>query len=117
MKKNCQLDVILFPIRGKWKAEIIDSLKDGPRRLSEIERDLPDAIHRVVTRQLRGLEKDEIVQRKIYSELPPRVEYSLTEQGKFLCCLLYTINQAAEEYVQKTKRAKRSLSEIFLALI
>ena len=104
MKKNCPLDVILFPIRGKWKAEIIDSLKDGPRRLSEIEHDLPDAIHRVVTRQLRSLEKDGIVQREIYRELPPRVEYSLTEQGKFLCSLLYTINQAAEEFLQKSKK-------------
>lgn len=101
MKSMCQHDLALDPIRGKWKAEIVYCLSDGPVRLGDVERDLPDAIPRVLKRQLRELEKDGIVQRKNYDEVPPRVEYSLTEQGKSLFGLVCAINRAAEEYLQK----------------
>lgn len=110
METKCPLDSALDPVRGKWKAEIVYSLHGRPMRVSEIEHDLPGAIHRVLTRQLRGLEKDGIVQRKTYREISPKVEYSLTEQGRSLYSLLRAINQAAEDYMQKSKMGPNSPS-------
>jgi DNA-binding HxlR family transcriptional regulator len=66
---------------GKWKIEILSNLKDGKLRMSELEHCIPEANPRVLVRQLRCLEKDGIVERKIYAEIPQKVEYSLTEYG------------------------------------
>jgi|AGTN01.1.fsa_nt_gi Predicted transcriptional regulators len=116
LKNNsCALDSILQPVRGKWKAEIVHILKNGPLRLSEINRDLPDAIERVLKRQLRTLEKDGIVVRKTYDGVSPKVEYSLTEQGEWLYCLLCSINQAAEDYLQKNQKSSRAQNKQELA--
>ena len=101
MGKRCQHDALLEPVRGKWKAELVYLLRAKPRRLSELEDSLPGSIPRVLKRQLRNLEEDGIVQRTSHGEMPPRVEYSLTEQGQSLHSLLCAINTAAEEYLSK----------------
>lgn len=80
-------------VSGKWKMEILLNLKDGELRMSELEHRIPGANPRVLARQLRGLEKDGIVDRKIYAEVPPKVEYSLTEYGKDMMKLLKMVNE------------------------
>lgn len=107
MKPGCEHSEALRPLQGKWKGEIVYCLKDGPVRLGDIERRLPDAIPRVLKRQLRELENDGIVRRKTISEIPPKVEYSLTVQGQWLYSLVCTINEAAEEYIRKSKALKK----------
>lgn len=73
---------------GKWKIEILISLKDGKLRMNELEHCIREANPRVLVRQLRCLEKDGIVERKIYAEIPQKVEYSLTEYGNDIIKLL-----------------------------
>lgn len=91
-------------VRGKWKIEILCSLVSGTLRMSELERQIPEANPRVLTRQLRSLEKDGIVHRKIYAEVPQRVEYSLTEKGKAMMKLLGMINQFTQEHMETLKK-------------
>jgi DNA-binding HxlR family transcriptional regulator len=91
-------------VSGKWKMEILLNLKDGELRMSELEHRIPQANPRVLTRQLRCLEKDGIVGRKIYAEIPPKVEYSLTEYGKDMLNLLKMVNQFTQEHLETLKK-------------
>lgn len=82
---NCEKELTLSLISGKWKIIIIYYLEtEGILRFSEISRLLPKITHKVLTTQIRELEEDGIVQRKVFPEVPPRVEYSLTSLGESL---------------------------------
>lgn len=73
-------------LEGRWKLLILFQLFDGGvRRFSELERAIPAVTQKMLAQQLRQLEKDEIVTRKVYPEIPPKVEYSLTSWGQSLC--------------------------------
>lgn len=73
-------------LEGRWKLLILFQLFDGGiRRFSELERAIPAVTQKMLAQQLRQLEKDGIVARKVYPEIPPKVEYSLTEWGQSLC--------------------------------
>ncbi|MGL4740716.1 MAG: winged helix-turn-helix transcriptional regulator [Sarcina sp.] len=78
-------DLALSVIGGRWKIAIIWCLlRESPLRLSEMQKVLKDANQRMLIRQLRELEEDKIISRKVYSVVPPKVEYELTEMGKKL---------------------------------
>jgi DNA-binding HxlR family transcriptional regulator len=82
---NCEKELTLSIISGKWKITIIYYLgTTGTLRFSEIKRLFPKISHKVLTTQVRELEEDGIVHRRVYPEVPPRVEYSLTELGESL---------------------------------
>ena len=73
-------------IRGRWKLVILFQLFGGHvRRFSDLERAIPTVTQKMLAQQLRRLEQDGLVRRKIYPEVPPRVEYSLTDWGQSLC--------------------------------
>lgn len=69
---------------GKWKILILWHLKDKARRFSDLKRLIPEITEKMLIQQLRELEKDEIVNRKVYSDVPPKVEYSFTDYGRSL---------------------------------
>uniref|UniRef100_A0AAU2VGK0 Helix-turn-helix transcriptional regulator n=1 Tax=Streptomyces sp. NBC_00003 TaxID=2903608 RepID=A0AAU2VGK0_9ACTN len=69
---------------GRWKLAILKELLAGTRRFSELKRALPRITQRMLTRQLREMETDGLVMRNVYREVPPKVEYSLTEIGRSL---------------------------------
>ena len=71
-------------IGGKWKIAIIYNLTDGPKRFGELKRILPPITQQMLTKQLREMERDQLVHRKVYEVIPPKVEYSLTKFGRSL---------------------------------
>jgi DNA-binding HxlR family transcriptional regulator len=95
-KGGCNLDALpicpvyttLNAIGGRWKPLILWFLLERTKRFSELRRDIPNATQKMLTQQLREMERAGLVGRKVYAEVPPRVEYSLTPVGKSLRSVL-----------------------------
>lgn len=81
-KYICLLDFAMDFIRGKWKSLILCHLYDEPKRFLELQRFIQGISHKVLTENLKELEVDELVIKITYDEMPPKVEYYLTEKGK-----------------------------------
>ncbi|WP_332691847.1 winged helix-turn-helix transcriptional regulator [Bosea sp. (in: a-proteobacteria)] len=81
---GCPVEATLDLIEGKWKGVIIHHLLGGTLRFNEIRRRIPKATQRMLTRQLRELEECGLVVRTIYAQVPPRVDYALSEEGRSL---------------------------------
>ena len=81
---DCPLRLTMSLIDSKWKSCILDELRHGPLRPSELHRALPEATPRVLDLQLRELTDDGLVRKTIYPELPPRSEYTITDLGRSL---------------------------------
>jgi DNA-binding HxlR family transcriptional regulator len=86
--KECLVRTTVDVIEGKWKPIILFALKGGPRRFGELRREVPEAAQKVLTEQLRELEADGILARKIKTGKTPEVLYSLTSYGKTLMPIL-----------------------------
>jgi DNA-binding HxlR family transcriptional regulator len=97
-KYNNPVELSLDVIGGKWKIPILWRLKDGSKRYGELQRSLPKVTHKMLTQQLRELEQDEIISRKVYSEVPPKVEYNLTLLGKTVIPVIDLLREWGEEY-------------------
>ncbi|MEI9987853.1 MAG: helix-turn-helix domain-containing protein [Aliidongia sp.] len=82
---SCGLDAALDVIGGKWKVLILWPLRMAPRRFGELRRDVPGISEKMLIQQLKEMERDGIVTRHDYKEVPPRVEYALTAFGHSLC--------------------------------
>lgn len=85
---------------GKWKILILWNLKDQTRRFSELKRLMPEITEKMLIQQLRELESDRIVNRKVYSEVPPKVEYSFTNYGRSIEPVLRTLCDWGEAHLQ-----------------
>jgi len=81
---TCPVAVTVDVIGGKWKGIVLYHVIDGPVRFNELRRMMPETTQRILTLQLRELERDGVVHREIYRQVPPKVEYSLTEFGRTL---------------------------------
>jgi len=97
-KFNNPVELSLNIIGGKWKIPILWRLKDNSKRYGVLKRSLPNVTHKMLTQQLRELEQDEIITRKVYSEIPPKVEYSLTLLGKSVIPVIDLLREWGEEY-------------------
>ena len=85
---NCPITTTLSFIGGKWKVVILWYLSEGVTRFGELRRKVPGINQKMLTQQLRELERDKLINRKVFAEVPPRVEYSLTEHGQSLTQIL-----------------------------
>jgi DNA-binding HxlR family transcriptional regulator len=85
---NCPVGITTGIVGGKWKPLILFYLQNRTRRFSELHRLVPNATKKMLTQRLRELERDGIIRRKVFAQVPPRVEYSLTRHGQSLRPLL-----------------------------
>lgn len=90
---NCGLDLIGEVLYGKWKIRLLWFINEGYQRPSELQRKIPDASRRVLNMQLKELEDHELVMKKIYPVVPPKVEYSLTEFGNTLIPVISVLGE------------------------
>jgi DNA-binding HxlR family transcriptional regulator len=93
----CPVAATIDVIGGKWKPTILLKLKEGPRRFNELKRLLPHITQRMLTLQLRALERDGIIVRKDYEQVPPWVEYSFSPHGLSLGPILDAMEHWGEE--------------------
>lgn len=79
---NNPVELSLDIIGGKWKMPILWRLKDKPWRYSELKKSIGKITHKMLAQQLKELEEDGLISRKVYASVPPKVEYSITEKGR-----------------------------------
>lgn len=103
---NCATRVILDRIGDKWTALVVLRLKDGPRRFTELRDGIGQVAPKVLTQTLRRLERDGLVTREIFAEVPPRVVYALTPMGESLIEPITAVSNWAEEHVPAITRAQ-----------
>ncbi|SKA83878.1 winged helix-turn-helix transcriptional regulator [Desulfobaculum bizertense] len=95
-----ELEVGFEILSGKWIPLILAHLADGPHRFGQLRRLMPDVTKKMLTQQLRNLEKYSIVHREVYPQVPPVVEYSLTPIGQKLVPILHHVSDWSHEYLQ-----------------
>ncbi len=97
-ENSCSIVNTLQLIGNKWVILIIARLFDQTKRFGELSREIPEISSKMLTQQLRKMEKDNLVKRKVYAQVPPKVEYSLTEKGKSLKPILLSVIEWGEKY-------------------
>jgi|SRR5690349_11824702 DNA-binding HxlR family transcriptional regulator len=116
---HCAMDVTMHYIGGKWKTVVLWYLRKDKKRFSELKRLIPNITEKMLSLQLKDLENDGIIKRKVYPEVPPRVEYFLTEFGKGLIPMLEEIarwgrtlaetkGKMVDKEIRKSKRPQLS---------
>ena len=106
MKKEmpaCPVETTLMLISDKWKVLILRDLMPGTRRFGELKKSIGTVSQKVLTAQLRDMEAKGLVTRRVYAEVPPRVEYSLTDLGRSLKPILDAMWSWGEEYKAKNE--------------
>lgn len=102
MKKyNIPVEAALEVIGGKWKVVILCHLTKGTKRTSELKRSMPGITQKMLTQQLRELEADGVIERKIYQQIPPKVEYFLTDYGWSLQEILDSLCAWGERHIER----------------
>ena len=100
----CPVETTLTLIGDKWKVLILRDLLSGTKRFGELKKSIGHVSQKVLTAQLRDMEAQGLVHRKVYAEVPPRVEYSLTETGHSLKPILDAMWNWGEAYQAKVKK-------------
>jgi len=95
---GCPVEITLHLISGRWKVLIIHQLLEGSKRFNQLQRELRGITQRTLTKQLREMEAHELLIRKDYNEIPPRVEYSLSPLGMSLKNILMAMHEWGESY-------------------
>lgn len=99
--ENCPMRSTLKIIGGKWKPLILQQVKNSTKRFGELQRTMPEITKQMLTSNLRELESNGIIHRKVYAEVPPKVEYSLTKKGKSLLPILEAMEGWGNEQLEK----------------
>lgn len=97
----CPVETTLTLIGNKWKVLIIRDLLQGTKRFGELKKSIGSVSQKVLTSQLRAMEEDGLIHREVYAEVPPRVEYSLTELGWSLKPILDAMVSWGNDYKNK----------------
>ena len=100
---DCPVETTLMLIGDKWKVLILRDLKPGTKRFGELKKSIGSVSQKVLTAQLRDMEKNGLLTRTVYAEVPPSVEYSLTELGKSMKPILDAMWNWGEEFKASLK--------------
>lgn len=101
---ECGVKIAMEVMGGKWKSCIIQELNEGPKRPSELHRLLEEASPRVINQQLKELEVHGIIRKKVFREIPPHSEYSITETGKTLIPLIGQLEEWGNRFRPAMKK-------------
>src|SRR5215470_11901367 len=104
---NCPTRQVLDLIADKWAALVVGLLEDGPQRFAALQRQIGGISQKMLTQTLRELERDGLVQRTVYAEVPPRVEYALTPLGQTLRAPIAALIGWAEEHIEAVTAAQQ----------
>ncbi len=99
----CPVQATLSVIGGKWKPIILWQMERGVLRFGELKRAIPNITQKMLTQQLRELEADEVIWRKVYAEVPPKVEYGISDYGKSLRPILDQMAYWGMEHIERRK--------------
>lgn len=99
----CPVETTLLFLSDKWKVLIFRELLDGTKRFSELKRALSPITQKMLTQNLREMEEDGLVNRKVYPVVPPKVEYSLTDLGKTLSPVIDAMKAWGTEYQKRSR--------------
>src|SRR5699024_7278856 len=101
------IEVTLDVVCGKWKGVILCKLLDNTLRFGELKNEIPHISQKMLTEQLRELEEDQLVNRVVYNQVPPKVEYSLTAYGQELRPTLTLLNNWGKNHINLVEEAKQ----------
>ena len=109
----CKVEDALGILVGKWKPIILlHLLQNGTKRFSELKRSIPGITQKMLTNQLRELEEEDIIQRVVYPQVPPKVEYSMTEYGRSLEPILEAMHEWGNKHMQhKLKKQQQGSND------
>lgn len=105
---GCAVEAAIEVIGGKWKGVVLYHLQDGTKRFNELRKIIPSVTQRMLTRQLRELEMDGVIERKVYAEVPPKVEYSITEFGKSLAPIIAALEKWGNQHIDILTTTRRT---------
>jgi DNA-binding HxlR family transcriptional regulator len=100
---NCGLDLVKEVLYGKWKIHLLYFISQGCKRPGELQRKIPGATRRVLNLQLSQLEAHELISKKIFAELPPKVEYTLTELGHSVLPIITALGRWGDEHQEQLR--------------
>lgn len=103
---SCPVELALQLVSNRWKVLIIRDLLDGTKRFSELKRSVGNITQKVLTANLRDMEQSGLLTRRAYAEVPPRVEYTLTELGQSLRPIVHALSEWGETYGSKLNMKK-----------
>ena len=101
---NCGLDLVKEVLYGKWKIHLLYFISEGIKRPGELQRKISGATRRVLNVQLNQLEAHELIDKKIYAELPPRVEYSLSELGQSVLPVIMALGKWGDDHQEQLRK-------------
>lgn len=98
---KCAVELTINLIGGKYKALLLWELSESTKRFNELRKRFPEVTQKMLTQQLRDLENDGLILRHVYPQVPPKVEYSLTDFGRSLMPVIHAMNQWGNDYIEK----------------
>ena len=114
-KTGCDVEATLSVIGGRWKPILVCHLLSGPKRFGELNRLTPNATERMITLQLRELEADGVVSREVFAEVPPRVQYDVTDYGRSLEPILVAMQDWGREFKARQMACEESSDSCAIA--
>ncbi|KAB0571790.1 winged helix-turn-helix transcriptional regulator [Brucella pituitosa] len=102
---GCAVEAAISLIDGKWKSVVLFHLLDGTLRFNELRRQIPGVTQRMLTNQLRELEEDGLIDRKVYAQVPPKVEYSLSPLGRSIEPILLALKDWGDTNIERFSKS------------